>query len=392
MQRRNFILQSSRIILLSGLGLSAATASGIYLKNPATPIQNTEPLAMQLEKMIPGLMEEAKVPGLSIAIVRGGKLNWCKGFGVKNQLTKEAVNAHTVFEAASVSKTVFAYMAMKLCEKKIIDLDTPLVKYSSKRFLEGDQRLDQITARHVLSHTSGFQNWRSPEEPLAIHFNPGSDFLYSGEGYFYLQSVISELTGTTYPDECGAYEASLKVCATDIGAYLQQNMLVPFKMSSSGYIWTDTIGKNMASPHDPEGKPFSKPHQTATDMARYASAGGLLTSAKDYANFIIGLFTPAYDDPFLLNKSSLTEMVKPHVKLREEQKIDGADSWALGWAVQERPNGNIILHSGGQAGFRSLTMISLQKQTAFVMLSNGDGGGNVLYNHELAVLLNQLFT
>ena len=85
------------------------------------------------------------------------------------------------------------------------------------------------------------------------------------------------------------------------------------------------------------------------------------------------------------------EMVRPQVKLREEQKIDGASSWALGWAVQKKPTGNIILHSGGQPGFRSLTMVSMKKKAGFVMFTNSDNGGYVLYNQEIGNVLNRLF-
>ena len=162
-------------------------------------------------------------------------------------------------------------------------------------------------------------------------------------------------------------------------------------MSTSGYVWTEAIGQNQALAHDTGGKLISKPHQTATDMARYASAGGLLTSANDYAHFITGLFIPKEHDPFRLNKNSITEMLKPHVKLPADQKIDGASAWALGWAVQERPGGNIIVHSGGQSGFKSLTMVSLQKKTGFVMLTNSDNGGYLLYNESIMNVLDRLF-
>ena len=84
-------------------------------------------------------------------------------------------------------------------------------------------------------------------------------------------------------------------------------------------------------------------------------------------------------------------MFHPQVKLREDQKIDGASSWALGWAVQERESGNIVLHSGGQSGFRSLTMVSIKRKSGFVMLTNGDSGGYLLYNQELGNVLNRLF-
>jgi hypothetical protein len=84
-------------------------------------------------------------------------------------------------------------------------------------------------------------------------------------------------------------------------------------------------------------------------------------------------------------------MFRPQVKLREDQKIDGASSWALGWAVQERKSGNIVLHSGGQSGFRSLTMVSIERKSGFVMLTNSDIGGYLLYNEELRSVLDRLF-
>ena len=86
-------------------------------------------------------------------------------------------------KAQSMSKPVFAYVVMKLSEDGALDLDTPLTTYSRERLLVNDSRLDRITARHVLSHTSGLQNWRSASEPLSIHFTPGERWLYSGEGY-----------------------------------------------------------------------------------------------------------------------------------------------------------------------------------------------------------------
>ncbi|HEX6223564.1 MAG TPA: serine hydrolase domain-containing protein [Chryseolinea sp.] len=351
---------------------------------------DNEELLAAVEKLIPGLMMEFKVPGLSAAIIRNGKLIWNKGFGVKNNESREPVDTETVFEAASVSKTVFAYAIMNLCEKGKLKLDESLAQHLTKPFLDGDERLKLITARHVLSHQSGFQNWRTPEEPLKIHFNPGTDFMYSGEGYNYLQSVVTQLTGKVNSNECGSFEAGLQVCATDFGEYMANNVLVPHSMTSSGYVWNAELGKNEALPHNVEGKLLRKSHFTAVDIARYGSAGGLTTTAKDFSKFITGLFSPKDNDPCRLNAKSLDEMFRPQVRLRDDQKIDGAGSWALGWAVQERESGNIVLHSGGQSGFRSLMMVSIPKKSGFVMFTNSDNGGYVLYNEELGKVLNRL--
>src|SRR5215510_2561655 len=119
-----------------------------------------------IELQLPRLLQEAAVPGASVAVVRDAKLFWRRGFGVAEATSKQRVDPDTVFEAASMSKPIFAYLVLKLCEKGLLDLDTPLTKYTSERYVENDPRLDLITARHVLSHTSGFQNWRSRKEPI----------------------------------------------------------------------------------------------------------------------------------------------------------------------------------------------------------------------------------
>ncbi len=302
-----------------------------------------------------------------------------KAFGVKDTTTREPVDPNTTFEAASVSKTVFAYAVMKLCEKKVLNLDTPLSQYYPELFANGDPRLPTITARQVLSHRTGLPNMRSSEDPMTFHFDPGTNFSYSGEGYYLLQTVVTRLVGKTYPEPCGTYENDLKVCATDIADYMKANILVPFGMTSSSYLWTEQLGKNSAAAHDVDEKMFQKPHQNAADMARYAAAGGLLTTAKDYSKFLISLFAGKDNDPIRLSAASLSEMFRPHAKLPPDQLIDECTSWGLGWGIQERPTGNLIVHSGGQAGFRSLTMASLEKKSGFVALTNGDNGGKLVY-------------
>jgi CubicO group peptidase (beta-lactamase class C family) len=395
MHRREFLHQSIRTALAIGAGIPSLTAAGQhrFADNLLTG-QDINAIVAAIETLMPGLIREANVPGLSITLVNEGKRVWSRGFGVCDASTDKPVNADTVFEIASVSKTVFAYWVMKLCEQGVMALDIPLVKYWPQlplaMGLESDTRASQITARHILSHQSGLQNWRTPEEPLKIHFDPGKGFMYSGEGYYYLQSVVTHLRGKVDKTHCGSYEADHQVCATDIGAYLEQQLIIPMEMHSSGYVPTEKIHSNYALPHGVNGQVISKPSQTATDLARYAAAGGVLSTANDYAKFIISQFSPQENDPYRLNKKSLEEMHKPQVKLPSDQKIDGATAWALGWAVQERPEGDVLVHSGGQSGYKSLAMVSVQRRSGFVMLTNSDYGGYVLYNEKLGKILNQL--
>ena len=207
----------------------------------------------------------------------------------------------------------------------------------------------------MLSHTSGFQDWRSEKEPLKIHFTPGEKYLYSGEGYAYLQSVATRLIGHGDRGECGQYEAGVQVCATDMDAFMKTNVLEPFGMNSSNYLWTDAFQRRLARPHDAEGKPMAARRPTPADVARYGAAGGLLTTPTDYAKFPIEVIhpkssdpkpsdpkpsDPKSSDPFRLSKASLKEMLRPQIKVSDGEVY--SILWALGWQVltygQGRPD------------------------------------------------------
>ena len=140
-------------------------------------------------------MEEATVPGLSLTLIRDAEIAWSGAFGVLSSVSQEPVTPDTLFEAASLSKPVFAYASLKLCEAGVLDLDAPLADYVPEPYLPDEPRSRRITMRHVLSHMTGFPNWRPKGQSLRMHFAPGERFSYSGEGYVHLQAIVGHVTG-----------------------------------------------------------------------------------------------------------------------------------------------------------------------------------------------------
>src|SRR5688572_20487751 len=140
------------------------------------------------------LIDAALVPGASIALVREGEIEHITAFGVRNADARQPVSAETVFQAASLSKPVFAHAVLQLVDAGMLQLDEPLSRFVPP-LAPDDPACLRITARHVLSHTTGLPNWRRDEYPLRTYFPPGSRFSYSGEAFVYLQSVIEGLTG-----------------------------------------------------------------------------------------------------------------------------------------------------------------------------------------------------
>lgn len=353
MRRREFLSRSIAAALgfsLSPLqvwpqGYSAETKDRL-----APPAPSFDILVSNLGQQIPKVLDESLVPGLAIVLIRNGKVGWHRAFGISDRGSKKPAEDDTIFEAASMGKPVFAYAVMKLCERGVLNLDTPLTRYTPDRYLEGDPRLDLITARHVLSHTSGLQNWRSDKEPLAIHFTPGEKYMYSGEGYSYLQSVVRHLTGQTLDQFMGA------------------NIFAPFGMASAGYVWNDRFENRMARPHDDKGQPME--NNKPVDVTRYGAAGELRVTAGDYAKFVLEVVNPKPSDAFRLTKASLGEMLRPHVKVDDQYSM----SWGLGLELQQKDNRTYLMHGGDNKGFHSFFAATSNGHFGYVMMTNGDNG------------------
>ena len=333
------------------------------------------------EKEIPQIMTEYHVPGLSIAVIENAKIVWRRGFGVKDVESKVPVTTDTMFEAASMSKPVFSYAVMKLWERGVIDIDAPLTKYTPVKFVD-DPRLDLITARRVLCHTTGLPNWRSKDDPLRINFTPGEKWSYAGEGYHYLQLVMTGLVGHTDSSQCKTMEDGYHVCATDFGDYMGERLLRPFGMISSGYVWNHVIEKKMSRPHDKDGRPMKQNKSSAVDVARYGSAGALLSTPSDYARFLIEVIDPKPADAVRLKRDTLNAMVHPQIDLPVPADYPfHRASWALGWMILRPEGGDLISHGGDNDGFHCQSVASLERKSGFVVMTNGERGYELIGKH-----------
>jgi CubicO group peptidase (beta-lactamase class C family) len=201
--------------------------------------------------------------------------------------------------------------------------------------------------------------------------------------------VITDVVGRRFPSPCGRYEGDFEVCATNFEEIMRRSLLDPLGMTESSYLWRESLEQTAARPHNIKGQPLPTKKPNAADIARYGAVGELRTTAADYTKFLLTVLNRPSGDA-LLGAPMWREMIRPHAKLDPAEKIDGADSWALGWAVQERPTGHVILHSGGQSGFRALTMASVERKSGFVILTNSDSGGYVCFDEKLGTLLTPL--
>lgn len=374
--RRAFICAASTTMGLTGGARCSRSQVTKGSPRPAdVAVGRLDRFTAWLDERVPALLGAHHVPGLSLALIRDGAIVWRRGYGLAAVDSGLAVADETIFEAQSMSKPVFAYLVMKLAERGVLDLDTPLVTYAGTTPPVDDGRFVRVTARHVLSHTSGLPNWRLGSSPLAMQFEPGERWLYSGEAYSYLQSVVTRLVGHQFAEPCGTYEGGLGVCATDIAVVLGSRVLAPFGMTSSGYLWDPAWETRAAMPHDGHGRQWPKGHPNAADAARYAASGGLHTTPSDYARFLLEVIAPKSADDHRLMPASLKAMVTPMVALPDD---DAHSSWALGWQVFPASAGPAIAHGGNGKGFHAFAGASISARSGFVAMTNGDNGWRVL--------------
>ena len=236
----------------------------------------------------------------------------------------------------------------------MLNLDTPLTKYTSLR-ITADPRIELITARHVLNHTTGFPNWRQGPD-LPIEFTPGSKNQYSGEGFSYLQSVVVKITGKSFQD------------------FMHNDILKPLGMTSSRVNWDMDYVKRIAKPHDENGKRIAGKFYTlptaaesAEGMARYGAAATLMTTPSDYAKFLLEFLNPKPADSFRLNEASRKEMLRPQVK-----KTDTA--WeGLAWALEQHEGTPMLFtHAGQDAGWCCFTAGCTERRSGLTVMLNGD--------------------
>ena len=320
----------------------------------------------ELDNSILQMMEKAGVTGLSCAIINDSKVVYLKAYGLRNKSTGVLNDEETIFSAASFSKTVFAYLVMLLVEDGIVDLDKPLQKYLDKNLYEypnyedlnGDQQTGLITARMVLSHSTGFPNWRflTNDGKLRIMFEPGSRFSYSGEGICLLQLVIEKITGK------GLEELS------------QEMVFEPLGMEHTSYVWQKRFEENYAVPHDQYERPKMLKRRRKAD-----AAGSMQTTAGDYARFLLGILNAKGKRKRSMNSILTTQIAITSKNMFGPGAWKDTDannqiklSWGLGWGRFNTKHGRAFFHTGHDFGWQNYTVTYFDKGIGVVLLSNSD--------------------
>ena len=347
-------------------------------------------------------MQAFAVPGVAIAVVEAGEVAWSRPFGVTHALTRQPVDARTIFEDASLSKPVFAYLVLQLVDQGLVDLDRPLVQYRRPDYLARHPWIERITPRDVLRHSTGLPNWRaSPAtEKLVPMVEPGTRIDYSGEAIFWLQLAVEAVTGQSLDES------------------MQARLFGPAGMRDSSFTWNADLASRSVYGHrrhdtpdqgmppqmfreqwgiaqqvaDRLGKPLSSwkyadAARALPEVMALAPAGlvtwpgdivanaaaSLRTTVRDYATFLTLLMPRKQRARWEITEATRQAMLTPQIRIPGRWTEKG-----LGWNMEATADGPVFYHSGSNGDiFKNFAVGDAQRQRGIVVLTNGGSGSFV---------------
>ena len=318
-----------------------------------------------LTREVTRLVESARISGLAMVVINDNRVVYQNAFGVKDRRTNAKPDQDTVFYAASFTKPLFAYAFLKLVENGVFELDRPIFTYLKKpigeyerfRDLAGEKDFAKITARMILSHSSGLPILRQLyNDKLTLIAPPRTRFYYSNEGMNLLGLVVEEHTGQK------------------LEAIVHDRVFAPLGMRRSGMIWRAEFDDNYAFGHDKSENLIGAQKRTSS-----RAAGSMVTTAADYARFVIALMKREG-----LTQGLFDQMFTPQIEVASERgfgplrdrfnrayKSIGL-SWGLGVGLFQTGQRKAFFHSGHSDGWQNYWVAHPEQKIAVILMSNSD--------------------
>ena len=346
--------------------IETSLKTNIYVKGEADPSSS-----------IMKRMEQVHVPGISVAVIHDGKIDWAKGYGIAIGQTK--VDTNTLFQAASISKPVAALAALKLVEQGKLQLDVDVNQYLEGWKVEGKFLTDEnpVTLRHLLTHTGGIAvRWfpgyatgtdlpttadvlagKGNTDKVEVDQEPGSNWRYSGGGYTVIQKMVEDVTGLAFPE------------------YIDEQILMPMGMASSTFrhALPEALKERASAAFDEEGKMYPEIYNDYPEKA----AAGLWTTPSDlavYAMHMQAIMAGKVDG--ILKKSTVETIFTKHT-----------GDWGLGPALSEAGRQLVFGHDGKNLGFTNDFKAFVNKGEGMIVMSNGDNA--YLVNQEIMTAISE---
>ncbi len=321
-------------------------------------------LASTMDAYIEAVMERFEIPGLAIAVTRGGEIVYTGAFGVRNVDTGDPMKAEYLFHMASVSKPFAATAVMQLVEEGKVNLDEPVVTYLPY-FALADERYKEITIRQMLNHTSGMPDvmdyeWDKPQydEGAAERYvrslmneqmiaAPGERWRYSNMAFDAMGDVIAKVSGRPFE------------------IYVKENILDPLGMSESNFLQAETSESLRTTPHVWRLRPVVS--EVYPYNRRHAPSSTLNSSVLEMTNWALAnLNRGELNGRRILKEESYDILWSPSAEVDENLHV------GLSWFLGSHRGVSTIDHGGGDTGYRSYITLLPDEGIGLIIASNYD--------------------
>jgi CubicO group peptidase (beta-lactamase class C family) len=365
------IQQNSLAAMLLLLGFSSASAQQPLALATVLRLDGSSLTSTEIDATVGRLMKDDNVTGVGIAVFHDGKISYLKTYGQSDTEKGLALTPDTVMPAASMTKAAFAVEVMLLVQKGVLDLDVPIQQYLPKPLpayekyadLQGDDRYKKLTLRMLLSHTSGFPNfrWFEDDKKLKIHFEPGTRYAYSGEGFQLAQLVVETVTGKS------------------LTPLMEEDLFSPLGMTRTSMNWEPRFESDFANGYDEHGKSLGPQKRS-----KPGAAGFMQTTLHDYATFLSAVMRNQ-----VLTPKTTAEMFKPQVMIHSLHQFPSLApetttahdaiqlSAGMGWGLYTSPSyGKAFFKGGYDDGWRHQG-ICFNNGDGLLIMTNSSNGDQI---------------
>lgn len=321
----------------------------------------------ELNQSLPEILKQHDINTAGIGIIKNGELVWTLYYGQQNSTVK--ANSETMFDVASITKSLVAETTLQLVGQGKISLDEPMHPYWVDPDVKDDPRHKLLSPRMVLTHTTGFLNWRYANEnnKLAFVHEPGEQFGYSGEGFEYLAKFLENKLGKPFPE------------------IVKEQIIDPLQIENTSITVNKDYFGQIAQSKLENGntlEPYCRPNGWCPQQGSWSAADALVISVEDYAKFLKHAMNNSHYSQQLAQQRNGMQSTSEEFKAVDCERVGEAlcpieQGYGLGWQVLDYGDYQVVGHGGSDWSETAISYYYTDSKDGFIIFLNALGENGV---------------
>lgn len=361
------------------VNLLGCETSSSQIVTDRTHRQSNTSKYLQHDQKIGQIIKAEGIHTAGIGVIKGGELVWSGYYGQQNPTTP--ANSETMFNVASITKSVVAETVLKLVGDNKLSLDEPMYHYWVDPDLKGDPRHKLLTPRMVITHTTGFPNWRFMTESNQLQFEqaPGEAFSYSGEGFEYLAKFIENKLGQPFE------------------LIVEEQMLKPLQLEHAAFAIREEHFSQMAQALQADGSfkgHYCRPNGWCRETGNWSAADDLAVNVGDYATFMIAAMDATRYPQQLMEERNHVQSSSKGFQAVDCSRVSKElcpleQGYGMGWQVLDYGDYQVIGHGGSDWSETALAYFYTDSKDGIIVFLNAPGDKGVSAMSQILAVIDE---